>query len=126
LVHTWGQNLLHHPHVHCVVPGGGLSPDHTRWIACRPGFFLPVRVLSRLFRRLLLEVLQNAFVRGELNFFGELEALCDPARFKAYLPLRAREWVVYAKHPLADLFRFSNIWAATPTAWPFPISGCWP
>ena len=100
ILHTWGQNLLHHPHVHCVVPGGGLSPDHTRWISCRPGFFLPVRVLSRLFRRLFLEALQAAFAGGKLQFFGELETLRDPVRFTAYLrPLREKEWVVYAKPP---------------------------
>lgn len=100
ILHTWGQNLLHHPHVHCVVPGGGLSPDHSRWIGCRPGFFLPVRVLSRLFRRLFLEALQAAFAKGTLRFFGEIESLRDPARFHAYLaPLRRNEWVVYAKPP---------------------------
>jgi hypothetical protein len=100
ILHTWGQNLLHHPHVHCVVPGGGLSPDHSRWMACRPGFFLPVRVLSRRFRRLFLEALAAAFAKGQLQLFGELESLRDPARFTAYLqPLREREWVVYAKPP---------------------------
>jgi len=100
ILHTWGQNLLHHPHVHCVVPGGGLSPDHSRWIACRPGFFLPVRVLSRLFRRLFLEALQAAFASGKLQFFGALETLRNAAAFTAYLqPLRQCEWVVYAKPP---------------------------
>jgi len=100
VLHTWGQNLLHHPHVHCVVPGGGLSPDHQRWIACRPGFFLPVRVLSRLFRRLFLEALQEAFQQGQLHFFGEIAALKDKAAFLESLePLRQREWVVYAKPP---------------------------
>ncbi len=72
VLHTWGQNLLHHPHLHCVVPGGGLTPDHTSWAACRPGFFLPVRVLSRLFRRLFLEALDQAFRAGELVFRGSL------------------------------------------------------
>ena len=81
VLHTWGQNLHHHPHVHCVVPGGGLSLDGTRWIACRPGFFLPVRVLSRLFRRLFLDGLRAAFEAGELGFFGELAALAEPAAF---------------------------------------------
>ena len=100
ILHTWGQNLLHHPHVHCVVPGGGLSPDRQRWIACRPGFFLPVRVVSRLFRRLFLEALQQAFATGKLRFFGELEALRDASSFTHYLaPLRQTEWVVYAKPP---------------------------
>jgi len=100
ILHTWGQNLLHHPHVHCVVPGGGLSPDRERWIGCRPGFFLPVRVLSRLFRRLFLEALQEAFQQGQLRFFGEIASLKDEAAFLQSLePLRQREWVVYAKPP---------------------------
>lgn len=100
LLHTWGQNLLHHPHIHCVVPGGGLSTDHGRWIACRPGFFLPVRVLSRLFRRLFLEALQAAFDQGRLQFHGELEPLHHKPAFTNYLlPLGQAEWVVYAKPP---------------------------
>ena len=100
ILHTWGQNLLHHPHLHCVVPGGGLSPDQQRWIGCRPGFFLPVRVLSRLFRRLFLEALEAAFRQGELEFFGELESLREAAAFAAHLaPLRNAEWVVYARPP---------------------------
>jgi hypothetical protein len=100
ILHTWGQNLQHHPHVHCVIPGGGLSSDHTRWISCRPGFFLPVRVLSRLFRRLFLAALQTAFDKGKLRFFGELKQLRDAACFTAYLqPLRETEWVIYAKPP---------------------------
>src|SRR5438105_11774861 len=74
VLHTWGSNLLHHPHLHCVVPGGGISPDGKRWISCRPGFFLPVRVLSRLFRRLFLEELVKAFDAGKLEFFSALEA----------------------------------------------------
>jgi hypothetical protein len=100
ILHTWGQNLLHHPHLHCVIPGGGISPDCDRWIACKPGFFLPVRVLSRLFRRLFLEALHRAFQRVELRFSGELEELKDPSAFSRYLqPLREKEWVVYAKPP---------------------------
>jgi Putative transposase. len=100
ILHTWGQNLRHHPHLHCVVPGGGLSLDSQRWIGCRPGFFLSVRVLSRLFRRLFLQALEAAFRSGKLQWFGELEALRDAAAFAAYLaPLRATEWVVYAKPP---------------------------
>jgi hypothetical protein len=100
VLHTWGQNLHHHPHVHCVVPGGGLSLDQTRWVACRPGFFLPVRVLSRLFRRLFLDELRTAFTAGELGFFGELAALAQPAAFTRRLrQLRRVEWVVYAKRP---------------------------
>lgn len=102
VLHTWGQNLLHHPHLHCVVPGGGFSPDGTRWIACKPGFFLPVRVLSRLFRRLFLEHLEKAFDAGQLKFFSSLQALSERAAFRRYLaPLRKAEWVVYAKPPFA-------------------------
>jgi hypothetical protein len=100
VLHTWGQNLLHHPHLHCVVPGGGLSPDGRRWIACRPGFFLPVRVLSRLFRRLFLAALTTAFDQRQLQFHGTLCHLQDRAAFTAYLqPLHHTEWVVYAKPP---------------------------
>ncbi len=100
ILHTWGQNLLHHPHVHCVVPGGGISPDGARWIGCRPGFFLPVRVLSRLFRRLFLEALHKSFEAGALQFFSSLESLRDKAAFTAYLAAAAKtEWVVYAKAP---------------------------
>jgi hypothetical protein len=102
VLHSWGSNLMHHPHLHCVVPGGGLSPDGTRWVPCRPGFFLPVRVLSRLFRRLFLERLQRAFDSGRLKFFSALEKLRDRREFLRYLdPLRKSEWVVYAKPPFA-------------------------
>src|SRR5216683_6661588 len=102
VLHTWGQNLMHHPHLHCVVPGGGLSADGTRWISCRPGFFLPVRVLSRLFRRLFLVDLDKAFRAGKLRFFHSLEALQNPQEFARYLaPVRKAEWVVYAKPPFA-------------------------
>jgi hypothetical protein len=100
VLHTWGQTLQHHPHVHCVVPGGGPSPDGARWIACRPGFFLPVRVLSRLFRRLFLDELRAAFDAEQLGFFGDLADLADPAGFVRRLrDLRRVEWVVYAKPP---------------------------
>ncbi|NDZ17700.1 IS91 family transposase [Variovorax sp. WS11] len=100
ILHTWGQNLLHHPHLHCVVPGGGVAPDGQRWIACRPGFFLPVRVLSRLFRRLFLTQLRQAFDEGELRFFNNLAALQDPDAFARYLaPVAHAEWIVYAKAP---------------------------
>jgi len=100
ILHTWGQNLLHHPHVHCVVPGGGIAPDGEHWIACRPGFFLPVRVLSRLFRRLFLEQLRRAFDTGALQFHGQLEPLRDAKAFAAWLaPAAQAEWVVYAKPP---------------------------
>jgi hypothetical protein len=102
LLHTWGQTLHHHPHLHCIVPGGGLSSDQTRWVACRPGFFLPVRVLSRRFRTLFLAQLQAAFIAGELHFSGTLATLAEPNAFAERLdPLRAVEWVVYAKRPFA-------------------------
>ena len=100
VLHTWGQTLHHHPHIHCVVPGGGPSPDGARWIDCRPGFFLPVRVLSKLSRRLFLENLQAAFEAGRLNFFGTLAELGAPAAFADRLrELRRVDWVVYAKRP---------------------------
>jgi hypothetical protein len=103
VLHTWGQNLQHHPHVHCLVPGGGLSPDGKRWIACRPGFFLAVRVLSRLFRRLFLENLKAAFKAGKLAFFGALAGLAAAPVFARCLSkLRHAEWVVYAKRPFAS------------------------
>ena len=115
VLHTWGSAMTHHPHVHCVVPGGGISlargeegasPTATenseQWVACRPGFFLPVRVLSRLFRRVFLEKLTAAHRDGSLQFFGEHVALVDHDQFAAYLaPLRKTEWVVYAKRPFA-------------------------
>jgi hypothetical protein len=102
VLHTWGQNLDHHPHIHCIVPGGGISPDGKHWVACRPGFFLPVRVLSRLFRRLFLEGLAAAFKAGELKFFSDLAGMKEPHAFAAYLaPLRKIEWVVYAKRLFA-------------------------
>jgi hypothetical protein len=100
VLHTWGQNLHHHPHVHCVVPGGGPSLDGTRWVSCRPGFFLPVRVLSRLYRRLFLESLQAAFEAGALGFFGDLAHLAQPAAFAHLISqMNQIDWVVYAKPP---------------------------
>ena len=100
MLHSWGQALQHHPHVHCIVPGGGLSPDGTRWVACPPGFFLSVKVLGRLFRRLFLERLARAFATGELRFFGELAPLADADAFAAHCArLRQIDWVVYAKRP---------------------------
>jgi hypothetical protein len=100
VLHTWGQALQHHPHIHCVVPGGGPSADGARWVGCRPGFFLPVKVLSRLYRRLFLTLLRAAFDDGRLQFFSDLAALAKPAAFAACLkPLRYMPWVVYAKRP---------------------------
>jgi len=102
VLHTWGSALTHHPHVHGIVPGGGLSSDGSAWIACRPGFFLPVRVLSRLFRRRFLEELERLHRAGQLQFFNELMALRDARAFADWLrPLRRCEWVVYAKRPFA-------------------------
>ena len=102
VLHTWGQTLRHHPHLHCIVPGGGLSPDQTRWVSCRPGFFLPVRVLSRRFRTLFLARLQRAFAAGDLRFSGALTALVAPAAFaERVTALRGVDWVVYAKRPFA-------------------------
>jgi len=102
VLHTWGSALTHHPHIHCIVPGGGLSLDGERWISCRKGFFLPVRVLSRLFRRLFLERLKAAHTEGRLLFFGEHAGLADGGVFAAAMaPLRRIEWVVYAKPPFA-------------------------
>jgi hypothetical protein len=100
VLHTWGSTLTHHPHAHIIVPGGGFSPDRQRWIACRPGFFLSVQVLSRLFRRLFLEGLTAAYQVGRLQFFADQAALAEPAAFKRRLAaLRKVKWVVYAKRP---------------------------
>jgi Putative transposase/Transposase zinc-binding domain len=102
VLHTWGSALIHHPHVHVIAPGGGLSPDESRWIACKPGFFLPVRVLSRLFRRLFLEGIAALHAAGRLAFLGDLAPLAGKPAFDAALaPLRRSEWVVYAKRPFA-------------------------
>jgi putative transposase len=102
ILHTWGQALLHHPHLHCVVAGGGLWADGSRWISCRPNFFLPVHVLARLFRRLFLTVLENAFDAEKLTFYGRLVPLRDRRAFQRHLALaRKAEWCVYAKPPFA-------------------------
>jgi len=116
VLHSWGSAMTHHPHVHMIVPGGGISLDGQHWVACRPGFFLPVRVLSRLFRRLLLEKLIAAHKAGHLKFFGQYAALADAQAFATYLaPLRRTEWIVYAKRPfggpqavLAYLSRYTH------------------
>jgi hypothetical protein len=116
VLHTWGSALTHHPHIHMIVPGGGLSPSGNRWVACKPGFLLHVRVLSRLFRRLFIEGLMALHRAGELVFFGDLAGLSEPQAFAAYLaPLRKIEWVVYAKPPfggpeavLAYLSRYTH------------------
>jgi hypothetical protein len=116
VLHTWGSAMTHHPHVHMIVPGGGISPDGERWVSCRPGFFLSVRVLSRLFRRLFLEKLMAAHHAGRLSFFGDHAPLTACRAFTAYLrPLRKIEWVVYSKRPfggpeavLAYLARYTH------------------
>ncbi len=116
VLHTWGSAMTHHPHVHMIVPGGGISLDGKSWISCRPGFFLPVRVLSRLFRRLFLEKLIATHKANRLKFFGDHAALADARAFAAYLaPPRRAEWVVYAKRPfggpqavLAYLSRYTH------------------
>jgi hypothetical protein len=100
VLHTWGQNLHVHPHIHCVVPGGGLSPDQSRWISCRKSFFLPVKVLSRFFRKRFLIHLCRAFQQGKLQFRGSLESLSEPAAFEALcFQAGQTEWIVYAKPP---------------------------
>jgi len=102
VLHSWGSAMTHHPHVHMIVPGGGISPDGQRWVSCRPGFFLPVLVLSKLFRRLMLEKLVAAHAAGKLRFFGEHAHLGERDAFAAFLaPLRKRRWFVYAKRPFA-------------------------
>ena len=116
VLHTWGSALTHHPHLHMIVPGGGIALDGQRWVSGRPGFFLPVRVLSRLFRRLFLKMLAAAHKAGRLNFFGDHAARADTKAFTAFLaPLRRAEWVVYAKRPfggpeavLAYLARYTH------------------
>lgn len=116
VLHTWGSALTHHPHIHMIVPGGGLSPDGTKWIGCKPGFFLHVRVLARLFRRLFLQGLMELHREGQLNFFGKLAGLADADAFATWLgPLRKIDWVVYAKPPfggpeavLAYLSRYTH------------------
>jgi hypothetical protein len=128
VLHTWGQNLLHHPHLHCVVTGGGLSPDGSRWIACRAGFFLPVKVLSRLFRRLFVEALEKAFDAGELRFFAALDPLRERDAFRRHLaPV---PWLPYAgpngwstpSRRLPDRTRFWITSGATRTASPCPTA----
>ena len=116
VLHTWGSAMTHHPHVHMIVPGGGLSDDGSKWIACRPGFFLAVRVLSRLFRRLVIERLRAAHAAAKLAFFGQHATLACTDAFAAFLaPLKRSEWVVYAKKPfggpeavLAYLSRYTH------------------
>ena len=126
VLHTWGSALTHHPHVHGIVPGGGLSPDGERWVACKPGFFLPVRVLSRLFRRRFLEELAKAHRAGQLQFFGEYAALADAARLRRLARAAARTangWSM-PNAPLPDRRRCWPICPAIPTGWRSPTGGC--
>jgi hypothetical protein len=123
ILHTWGQNLLHHPHVHCVVPGGGLSPDYDRWIGCKPGFFLPVRVLSRLFRRLFLEAIQRAFENGKLSFFANPNHP-ETRRHSPNILLRsenANGWSM-PNRPSEVHARCSITWGVTPIGLRFPTN----
>jgi putative transposase/transposase-like zinc-binding protein len=100
VLHTWGQNLQHHPHIHCIIPAGGLTPDHSRWIRSAPGFFLPVRVLSAVFRGKFSDGLKRLFRQGKLSFHGPLNSLREPKRFGAFLrQLWCKQWVVYARKP---------------------------
>jgi hypothetical protein len=121
VLHTWGSALTHHPHLHMIVPGGGIALDGKRWVPCRPGFFLPVRVLSRLFRRLFLDKLTAA--HKQLQFFGNHAPLADAQAFTAYLaPLRKIEWVVYSKRPFGDPKPCSPTCRAIPTVSPSPTA----
>jgi hypothetical protein len=128
VLHSWGQNLHLHPHIHCVAPGGGISPDNSRWIPCRKyrkSFFLPVKVLSSFFRKRFLIHLRRAYRKGKLQFHGELEPLAQPATFEALCQKAGHlKWVVYANPPSAGQSRFSSIWPATPTALQSP-TGDW-
>lgn len=116
VLHTWGSAMTHHPHVHMIVPGGGIALDGERWVSCRPGFFLPVRVPSKLFRRLFLSKLTEAHAAGQLQFFGDHAGLSEPRAFAKFLaPLKKKNWFVYAKPPftgpeavLAYLSRYTH------------------
>lgn len=126
MLHSWGSALTHHPHVHMIVPGGGLSPDAQRWISSRPAFLLPVRVLGKLFRRLFLTRLLAFFDADRLAFRGQLAFLADRRAFLRYLaPVRSRRWVVYAKPPLRVPKRCWPTCRAIPTALPSRTVAFW-
>jgi hypothetical protein len=126
VLHSWGQNLLHHPHLHCVVPGGGLSADGTQWISCRPGFFLPVRVLSRLFRRLFLEYLLKAFDAGNCNSFPPWSRCTSgPPSYGIWLPRARRSGWSTPSAPSPGPSRCWTTSAVTPIEWPSPTIACW-
>jgi hypothetical protein len=124
ILHTWGQTLQRHPHIHCVVPGGGLSPDHSQWIRSPPHFFLPVRVLSRVFRGKFVAGLRQAFHAQQLAFYGELQSLATDKAFAAFLRTLFREvWVVYAKAPFGGPEHVLQYLATIHTAWRSRIIG---
>lgn len=124
VLHTWGSAMTHHPHVHMIVPGGGIALDGERWVSCRPGFFLPVRVLSRLFRRLFLAKLTEAHAAGQLKFFGDHASLSERSSFVKFLvPLRKRTGSSTPSHPSPDPRPFWRICRATPIASPSPTAG---
>jgi len=124
VLHSWGSAMTHHPHVHMIVPGGGISLDGTRWVRCKPGFLLPVRVLSRLFRRLFLTALADAHAAGRLRFFGEIAGLGRRQAFAARLaPLRRKNWLSMPSHPSPGPKRCSPISPATRTASPLRTAG---
>ena len=125
VLHTWGSALTHHPHVHVIVPGGGLAPDGDRWIGCRPNFFLPVRVLSRFFRRTFLTALRQAAAQERLSMQGQCQRWQAPPAWHQFLTtLKHTEWVVYAKPPLPGPQRVLHYLAATPIGWRSPIGAC--
>jgi Transposase zinc-binding domain/Putative transposase len=123
VLHTWTQRVEHHPHIHGVVPAGGLSPDGQRWISSRKKFFLPVDPLGCLFRGKFLAYLEEAFAAGQLEFYGQLRELAHPVRFQDLLSsLHQKQWVVYAKPPFGGP---EQVLRDTPIGWPFPMGGCW-
>ena len=125
ILHTWGQTLAPHPHIHCVVPGGGLAPDHSRWIAARSSFLLPVKVLSRVFRGKFVAGLRRLFAHGQLRFFGDCIPLHEDKRFASFLRTLYRDdWVVYAKPPFAAPSMCCITWPAIRLASPSPIIAC--
>ncbi len=136
LLHTWGQTLEQHLHLHCVVPGGALARDRARWLPAKPGFLFPVRALARVFRGKYLAGLREVFTRGALRFAGSVAGLAEPAAFQAFVgSLRATDWVIYAKPPFAGpaqvleyLGRYTCLPTGRPTAWRSPMTGssAWP
>ena len=125
ILHTWGQNLLLHPHVHCLVPAGGLSPDHERWIHPKYAFFLPVDVLSSVFRAKFVDGLRMAYQQGELVFSGSIAELANPKRFAAFVDsLFQNDWVVYAKPAFGGPLRCFAISGGIRTAWRSAITAC--